>query len=60
MPAEGDLKRMVMLALAGERNVVILEFEMMGGGYWPFERGRWKRRFKSKVRMLGTVLNFCY
>lgn len=32
VPTGGDLKRMVMLALTGECNVVMLEFEMMGGG----------------------------
>lgn len=60
MPTGGDLKRMVMLALTGECNVVMLEFEMMGGGNWPLERGTLKRRVETKARTLEKALNFCY
>ena len=60
MPAGGDLKRMVMLPLTGERNVVIFESDLMGRTNWPFKFGRWKRRVKIKVRMGEKALNVCY
>ena len=60
MPAGGDLKRMVMLPLTGERNVVILESELMGRRNWPLDLGMWKRRVKTKARMLEKALNFRY
>ena len=59
VPSGGDFKRMVMLPLTGECNMVTSESEVMGGGNWPFECGIWKRRFKTHARMLEKALDFC-
>ena len=37
MPIGGDLKRMVTLLSIGEVMVVMLESDVIGGGYCPYE-----------------------
>ena len=59
MPVGGDLKRMVMLPLTGECNVVIVDSEPTGGGNWPFECGTRKRRIKTHAKMLEKTLDLC-
>lgn len=59
VPMGGDLNRMVMLLLTGERIVVIFE-AFMGAGYWQFESVRHRRKTKAEARPLMEARRGCY